>query len=275
MWLRWLIRGWIWQSFQQEVARQAELQSQDDSTDPPIAVLFALGIESGGFEDLLEDVKHIQGYQFSVLSGRLGERPILLCKTGVGLEAAQRAAKTLLSGHQPSWVISAGFAGGLQPELEKGHFLLATEVMRSQQERLDLDLHFGDGIHAGNTHFGSLLTVDRILETSDQKKACAAETGAMAADMETYGIATACAQRGAKFLSVRVISDDVEESLPRGLNRMMQKKSTAHQMGALFTSVSRRPSTVKDLWKLRERAIVASDRLAKFLKSVIDQLPNP
>ena len=38
--------------------------------------------------------------------------------------------------------------------------------------------------------------------------------------------------------------------------------------GAIFN----RPSSVKDMWNLREEAIKASDRLAKFLEGTVEQL---
>jgi hypothetical protein len=45
------------------------------------------------------------------------------------------------------------------------------------------------------------------------------------------------------------------------------------KIGAAAGSMLRRPSAAKDLWKLRESAITAADRLSKYLVGVIQQLP--
>ncbi|NQT40578.1 MAG: hypothetical protein HQ581_24005, partial [Planctomycetes bacterium] len=37
-------------------------------------------------------------------------------------------------------------------------------------------------------------------------------------------------------------------------------------------AIWRRPGSVKDMWRLRENAMVASDRLAEFLAGMIGQL---
>src|SRR5258708_21462996 len=52
---------------------------------------------------------------------RLGSRPdVKLVLTGVGPANAAKAIGTALAADQPALVISAGFAGGLDPELRPG-----------------------------------------------------------------------------------------------------------------------------------------------------------
>jgi len=44
------------------------------------------------------------------------------------------------------------------------------------------------------------------------------------------------------------------------------------RIGAALGSLWKRPASYKDLWRLREQALYASERLAKFLDGVIEQL---
>ena len=115
---------------------------------------------------------------------------------------------------------------------------------------------------------------DIIRRPADRRR-LADEHGALACDMETFGVAEVCHQRGVPPLAIRVISDAVDDELPREIEYLLAQKSLAGKLGAAAGAVFRRPSAAKDLWRLREDALKASDRLAKFLVRVIEQLPLP
>ena len=46
----------------------------------------------------------------------------------------------------------------------------------------------------------------------------------------------------------------------------------AAQFGAAAGTIVNRPSSIKDLWQLKEDALVASGRLALFLAGIVPQL---
>ena len=50
----------------------------------------------------------------------LAGRRVTIVQAGAGRLAAARGTQALIRGHRPAWVISAGFAGALQPELRRG-----------------------------------------------------------------------------------------------------------------------------------------------------------
>ena len=81
-----------------------------------------------------------------------------------------------------------------------------------------------------------------------------------------------CSDEKVRFLSVRIISDGVDDELPIEIERLLDQPSFAGKLGAAAGAIFRRPSSVKDMWKLKEDAIQASDRLAKFLAGTIRQL---
>ena len=91
--------------------------------------------------------------------------------------------------------------------------------------------------------------------------------------METFAVAETSAAFKRRFLSVRVISDALDDELPKEISRLLDQQSTAAQLGAAAAALWKRPSSAKDMWKLKEDALQASDRLAKFLAGVIAQLP--
>jgi adenosylhomocysteine nucleosidase len=91
--------------------------------------------------------------------------------------------------------------------------------------------------------------------------------------MESFGVATICQREKTRFLSVRVITDSVDRTLPPDIDRLVKRTSTAGRLGAAAGAILRRPASIKDMWQLKEDAIVASERLANFLVGVIRQLP--
>jgi adenosylhomocysteine nucleosidase len=240
-----------------------------------VGVVFALGIEAGGFRELLEDEFSIRGHGFVARFGELKGRHVVVIQSGAGQEAAARATDALITAHRPPWVISAGFAGGLCPEAKRHDVVMANSVTDTHGNRLGIDLKVDPASLAQiqGVHLGQLLTVDRIIRLPDEKRELGAKYRAMAVDMESFAVAEVCRRQHVRFLAVRIINDSVEEALPADVERMLDQKTRAARIGAAAGALWKRPGSIKDMFKLKENALVASDRLAKFLVSTIDQLP--
>ena len=154
--LRWVVRNWLGNLARQKVrqtvveaareklaeAAEAPETEEPDSEERPcdVGVVFALGIEAGGLEDLLEGAIHIRAYGFAVRQGGLRGRHVVVVQSGAGAAAAAHATEALLSGHHPQWVISAGFAGGLSPELKRHDLVMADGLVAADGRRLSIDL---------------------------------------------------------------------------------------------------------------------------------------
>jgi adenosylhomocysteine nucleosidase len=153
---------------------------------------------------------------------------------------------------------------------------MADCIVGEQGERLSIDLRLpaGEKQPTSGIHVGRLLTVDRIIRKVDEKRALGQKFDAVAVDMETLAVAQVCKQEKQRFLAIRAITDAVDDELPRDVERLLNRPTMVRKLGAAAGSIVRRPSAAKDLWKLRESAITAADRLAKFLVGVVEQLPQ-
>jgi len=239
-----------------------------------VAFVFALGIESGGLVDLLRDSEtssHPHGVE---RAGKLGSREVAIVEGGVGQKAIARATTEAIKFYQPKWVISAGFAGGLNEQLRRGQIVMADEVINLAGETIPVDLRLDRESLAASKglHVGRLLTVDSILREPSERRDLAAKHSAIACDMETFAVAAACRQHGIPFLAIRIISDAVDDELPPEIEHLLKQKSLVGKLGAAAGAMLKRFSAAKDLWKLREDALKASDRLAKFLVGVTNEL---
>ena len=111
----------------------------------------------------------------------------------------------------------------------------------------------------------ALLTVDRAVRLPSDKRKLFEQYGAAAVDMETFAVAEVCRRMDVPFSSIRVISDTADDELPRDVENLLEQKSGAARLGAAVGAVWRRPASLKDMYQLRENALVASDRLARFI----------
>jgi adenosylhomocysteine nucleosidase len=286
MMLRWLVANYIRQTAREkiseavsEVARQqsqADREGSDVPELPPcdIAFMFATAIESDGLVNLLESRVTTRCASYVEHAGRLGGRPLVIAESGVGAKAAAKATEDVITMSKPSWIVSAGFAGALTEGIGRGHVLMADDLVDPQDNHLSVGFKIDSGVVEATRglHLGRLLTIDRLISTPDQRRELGGRYSAVACDMETMSVAEVCRRRQVRFLSVRVITDAVDDRLPPEIERLTRQKTIAGKLGAATGAVFKRPGTVKDFWRVRENALKASDRLAKFLSGVVPQL---
>ncbi|MEY6433440.1 hypothetical protein ABC977_13610 [Thioalkalicoccus limnaeus] len=254
---------------------------QGQSGHPPdergcIGILVALGLEAGALRDRLADVRRSRRMGLRVDQGWLSGRQLVVLHGGVGREAARRGAEVLLAEYRPDWLISAGVAGGLREGLVRGDLVLADAVVGGGIE-IPLpglrDASRAALVAAGSTmHRGKLLTMDRPIGCPAEKRALGAEHDALAVDMETLAVAQVCAREQVPLLSLRAISDAVDEALPAEILALFDPESGAMRVRTALAAVLARPRCVLDLYRLGQKVRAASEHLAGGLECLIGEL---
>lgn len=286
MMLRWILSDLIRQTAYQKVTDAVSAWGESSSRDqhqsgsgrelPPceIAVLFGTNLEAEDFASSLEERSTTRCASFVEHAGFLAGQAVVVIETGAGVRASGRAAEDVIAMHHPDWVVSAGFAAALRPELRRGHILMADQVLAAQGDPLVVGFHIDPQAIAAmrHLHVGRLVTVHQPVRQPNARRELGEQYQALAADMETAAVAEICGRHKTRFLSVRVIADQVEDRMPVEIERMMGKASWAAKLGAVTGALLKRPSSVKDWWHLQQQALLASDRLAEFLRGVLPQL---
>jgi adenosylhomocysteine nucleosidase len=233
-----------------------------------------MALEAGPFEDMLSGKISVRGSQFTAWQGGLNGRSIVVVHAGVGQVNAAAATTALILGHKPKWIISAGLAGGLHPSVKRGDIVMPNSILAEDGRRLAIDLNISpqQKSAAPGLHVGPLLTIDRVAFKAAEKQQLGRKHSGIAVDMETLGVAEICRAEKQRFLAVRIISDAVDEELTPDVERLITRTTWARRIGAAAGIIVRRPSTVKDLWRFRETALICSKKLARILTDVIDQL---
>lgn len=236
-----------------------------------VGIVAAMPMEVGYLIDRLRRVRKYHAASMPVIEGELDGKIVAIAIGGMGRESARRAAGILLAGHRPSWIVSAGFAGALNPALGRNDLALPGEVVDPEGQGFPIDRP--EALGGGVRHVsGRLLTVDRVILDRNEKEELHRTTGADLVDMESSAVAALCAQRLVRFLSVRIVSDDARTTLPREVATIMAK-SGSYRIGAALRAVWNRPSSIKDFWTLHEQALESADRLARFLVRCLGELP--
>jgi len=168
--------------------------------------------------------------------GAAGERPILIV-TGLPQEARiaagpgmtvicsssdPRQLRGLLRVFDPSGIrgiVSFGVAGGLDPSLEPGHVVVATEVVAGRTRwqaasALKENLTATPGLDRMRVTEGILAGSERIVVCTHSKAALRRATGAAAVDMESHIAAHYAEDNGLPFAALRVVADPASRTLP-------------------------------------------------------------
>lgn len=243
---------------------------------PPIAadvgLIAAFEIELGGFVGGLSDVRSYRtGTRFRVIEGECGGKLTAVAISGPGRKAARRATEILWNGHRPRRLISAGFAGALDPTIAKNEVVLPDEIVDESGASHRLETRLLSARKEG-VRRGKLLTVDRPATTPAEKAALRTRFGADLVDMESSASAAFCAERGVRFLSVRVITDAADDELPPWIGRLTARPSGAYRAGAALRVLWRKQAGAADFLRLRRLALDSGRVLGEVLPKIIQGL---
>ncbi len=237
-----------------------------------VGIVAALPIEISDLIDRLKRVRKYHAAAVPMVEGEYAGRIVVVAVSGVGRAAARRAADLLVAGHQPRWLVSAGFAGALNPTFARNDLVLAHEIVDLEGHSFPVVIPEALGSRQEYVH-GRLLTVDRIILVPEEKQELRRGFDADLVDMESSAVADLCRQKLVRFLSVRVISDDAKSALPREIATLLSHTGS-YRVGAAIRALWQRPGSLKDFWTMYERALESSDRLATFLVRCLDDLPG-
>ena len=194
-----------------------------------------------------------------LIAGGLPANRIRTC--GPGREGVRRWADQYDPGSRP--VILVGLAGGLDPDLQRGEVVVASEVVdtRGQIDRPSLDQALA--LDAPRVR---IATAGRLVVSPEAKQALGRLTTGAVVDLESSHFAEVASSRGWRWGVVKVVSDTAGESIPTALERFIDHTGQTRWRevaGELF----RRPSLVGTL-----RRIVAETRgaLRVLAASLID-----
>jgi adenosylhomocysteine nucleosidase len=228
-----------------------------------IAVTFALAAESRDFRKLLTKTKREVHGDLQITTGLLGGRSVAILHTGVGEKIARARIASLLSRTELEHLISAGFAGALDPNLRVGDVVIgenysSADIMERAKRLL-----------SSRAHIGALATCNAVVETAAQRERLKHDANAIAADMETEFIHAPCVQRGIAMLSLRVISDTTDQPFPCPPDVLFDIDQQKTNPRVLANYLVRHPRAIPRLLRFARQIATARKNLATALEQYL------
>jgi adenosylhomocysteine nucleosidase len=190
----------------------------------------------------------------AVIAGMRAEAALLpaglafVCTGGRSEQAYQEAKRLLAEG--AAGLASFGIAGGIDPVLESGALVIATNVVTGdgliasdERWRLRLAAALPDamaGVVAGTT-----VPVAFPVE----KAALFRSWHALSVDLESGGVARACAEVGKPFVVLRAVADPARRIIPRSALAGLTERGRMNPL-AVARGLTKRPSDLRGLMQL-------------------------
>jgi adenosylhomocysteine nucleosidase len=178
--------------------------------------------------------------------------------TGMGRRNALEGIRNAIALVQPKRVITAGFAGGLNPNLKFGTILYDEDYntgFASQLEQLGA--------------FRAVFFCHRLVAiTAVEKAALWQSTGADAVEMESSVIRTICREHKIPSATIRVISDDATQDLPLDFNALMTPEDRIHYPKLIWAVLSR-PGRIGRVMAFQQQTTEASRHLGAVLAQLL------
>ena len=166
----------------------------------------------------------------SLYTSLISNQKILLCISGVGREAARKAAGRLVD-HGAAELVSMGFCGALVP-----------------------------GLRVGDLVTDRIATVDAPARNAEERQALTTRANAVAVDMETQAIIEEGTRRGVPIHVLRVVSDEFQDDLAP----LFGRGGTFSPWKIAFHLLN--PHVWPLAARLRSQSLVARARLADVLE---------
>ena len=240
----------------------------------PIFILGALREEINLIRKLMIVKEQLKAGHADVWVGSWEGVSIVLVRTGMGKNCALSALKEVLRRTLPALVLSIGYAGGLDLRLKVGDLVVADKVLE-----IDQSANFSKSYLVNPQqpdlferltsqkkimiYKGTLLTVNQVISDSSAKQELGSSHKALAVDMESSSLIGHCIEKQIPFVSVRAISDTMEQSLIN-TSSFVDGEGKVSKIKAGWYAATH-PHEIKNLISLRSQGQKATANLTEVL----------
>ncbi|MDT8448576.1 MAG: hypothetical protein RQ847_00245 [Wenzhouxiangellaceae bacterium] len=199
---------------------------------------------------------------------------VLLEVPGPGLAAAEAGARRLVERGARS-LISWGTAGALGAA-RAGDIVIAEAVLGPRERRIATDRELTSDLRerlagVAPLHAGLLVSVDAPVATVAEKVRLGRDTGALAVDMESAGVAAAAVETGLPFAVLRVVVDEAGRAVPPAAVAALNgpRVDLLALLGTLVKYPHRLGPQIYGLWALGRAASKADRTLHECARRIV------
>ncbi len=168
--------------------------------------------------------------------GKIEDKEVVLCKSGVGKVNASVATQILIDRFQVEKIIFTGVAGGVHPELNIGDVVISNECQQHDIDASPLGFPKGEipfhqrsifladptlikialaaskEVISGNTVVGKILSGDQFIASREQVRMLYESYNGYCVEMEGAAVAQVCDLNHIPFVIIRTLSDKADGS---------------------------------------------------------------
>jgi hopanoid-associated phosphorylase len=192
-------------------------------------------------------------------SARLGNYELLLAANGMGAQRAAAAVDAGLQDFPAEAIVSTGFCGALEPDLETADVVVGTAVSTGSHTFPALC----PAIERRH-RLGVVCSIDHVAQTAEEKRRLRAG-GASAVEMEAGGVAERAQARGVPFYCVRVVTDLADEDMANNFNQALRPDGHFATINILRGALRNPLVRLPELVRLRSRCVRAAGTLGDFI----------
>ena len=204
-------------------------------------------------------------------------RQILVVQSGVGKKRARIVLEQVFDVYSPTLVISCGFAGGLNSDLKLGDVLVADTVIditdKSNKVLDSSEVLKAKEMSSGFSfpvYSGPLITSDVAICIPEEKRKLGDQNSALGVDMETSALLEVTSQRLIPLVSIRVISDTVDQELAN-FSPCFDENGNVSKMKAGWYILTN-PSLIPMAMSLKSQMPLAVKNMTEFLEKFVSRV---
>lgn len=198
----------------------------------------------------------------------------------IGISGASPARAEALAGEFAAagvcGLISFGVAGGLAGHLKPGDLIIASSI-RDTDHQWPTDTKWSEHLvqYAKDAGFavetGGIFGSNDMVLTTDHKHRLAAETGCVAVDMESQGVARIASQNRIPVVALRAVGDPASRAIPQSATVGVSPDGDMRSL-AVLREVLKRPGDLPGLIQVGRDSGKALQTLRRCLRQVLPAL---
>ena len=202
-----------------------------------IGIIVAMSKELNLLLPLMDNAVKVVHDSITFHCGTIGSHRVFAMQCGIGKVNAAIGTLTLINVFSPELIINTGVAGNLSDSLRIGDIALSSAVVQHDMDtsplgdpvglisginKIELESDISSAIVMShcldtigiNNAIGVIASGDQFIASPEKKKQIKENFGAISCEMEGAAVGHTCYANGVRFLVVRAISDDADNSSP-------------------------------------------------------------
>ncbi|KAB0671559.1 phosphorylase [Oryzomonas sagensis] len=246
-----------------------------------IAIITAMPEETRACLKAAKTAEPLKVGRFKAFLCRAPERNLLLVESGMGFKNAAAAAEALLEEYRPALLISAGFCGGIAPELRVGDVAVSRELCIVANGAVQpVPVAIAPAAHnfvarqsaSGARVFAGLFaSTPSIMAKKELALLLPPGAPCPVVEMESAAIAIVAAENGIPFMGIRTVSDAADEELGFSLDEFTDHNLRIRPHKVALT-ILRKPWIIPQLVRLGRNSRIAADSLSHAMARLLASL---